>query len=162
MNYCVDVSYELKGVQSKLFRISLIFASILTVIIVADVLLVVLAKEEYLVNLIISIIITILFSWFAIYFFFNIYSEINNKYRFYKGYNLGIHPTEEVEYLGRSDEMVYMNGLYVYPIYLKYHEGLVSKDKTIYTLNDKLSYKEGDKLTITTYQRILIEAVYHS
>ena len=70
MDYSVDVSYELKSVQSKLFRLSLMFAIILTIIISADVLLVALAKEDYLVNLIISIIITIIFIWFAIYFFF--------------------------------------------------------------------------------------------
>ena len=162
MNYSVDVNYELKCAQSKFFRLSLLFSIILTIIITADVLLVILAKEDYLVNLIITIVITILFIWFTIFFFFNIYSEVNNKYRFYKGYDAGIHPVEEVEYLGQGEEMVYMNGLYVYPVYLKYHEGLASKDKMIYTLYQKLGYKEGDKLTITTYQRILIKAVYHS
>ena len=161
MDYSVDVSYELKSVQSKLFRLSLMFAIILTIIITADILLVTLSKEDYLVNLIISIIITIIFIWFAIYFFFNIYSEVNNKYRFFKGFESGIHPIEEVEYLGKSDEMTYMNGLYVYPIYVKYIDGLNRKDKTIFTTNPNLSYEIGDKLSITTYQRIIVKAEQH-
>ena len=162
MNYSVDVSYELKKVQSKFFRISLLFSIILTIIITSDVLLILLAKEDYLVNLIIAITITILFIWFTIYFFFNIYSDVNNKYRFYKGYDLGIHPVEEVEYLSQNNELTYMNGLYVYPLRVRYHDGINEVDKTIYTLLENLGYKEGDKLTITTYQRILIKAVYHS
>ena len=161
MDYSVDVSYELKSVQSKLFRLSLLFSIILTIIIVADVLLVTLAKEDYLINLIIAIVITVIFIWFAIYFFFNIYSDVNNKYRFYKGYNSGIHPTEEVEYLGKGDEMSYMNGLYVYPVYVKYFDGLNNIDKTIYTVNPELSYEIGDKLTIITYQRIIVKAEEH-
>ena len=161
MDYSVDVGYELKKAQSKLFRAALLFSIILTIIIVGDVLLVALAKEDYLVNLIIAIVITILFSWFAIYFFFNIYSELNNRYRFYKGYDAGIHPVEEVEFIKTNGDITYLNGLYVYPIVVKYHEGLTEKDKVIYTLNADLNYQEGDKLRITTYQRVIIKAEYH-
>ena len=161
MDYSVDVSHELKSVQSKLFRLSLMFAIILTIIITADVLLVVLAKEDYLVNLIISIVITILFSWFAIYYFFNIYSEVNNKYRFFKGFDSGIHPTEEVEFIKTNGDITYINGLYAYPIEVKYFNGLGSKNKVIYVLKENINFSEGDKLTITTYQRILVKAEKH-
>lgn len=162
MDYSVDVSYELKKAQSKFLRASLLFSTILTIIIVSDVLLVVLSKEDYLVNLIIAITITILFSWFAIYFFFNIYNELNNKYRFYKGYEIGIHQVEEVVFIKTNGDITYLNGLYVYPIVVKYHEGLKEKDKTIYSLKEDLNYQEGDKLRITTYQRIIIKVEHHS
>ena len=163
MNYRVDVEYELKKAKSKFFRLSLLFSIILTLVITGDVLLILLAKDEgYLPNLIVSIIITILFLWFAIYFVFNIYRETNDKYRFYKGFDSGLKPIEEVTYLKSEEELTYMNGLYVYPIHVKYHDGLSEVDKVIYTLSDHLHYQEGDKLTIITYQRILVKAEQHS
>ena len=162
MNYQVDVSNEYQKAKSIFFRYSLGFSLLLTAVIVGDVLLIALANEDYLVNLIISIIITILFSWIAIYFFTNIYSEINARYRYFKGYESGIHPTDEVIFIKMSDDLSYINGLYAYPMAVRYISNLESQDKIIYTLDKDLDIAEGDKLRITTYQRILINAEKHS
>lgn len=162
MNYRVDVTNEYKLAKSSILRHSLLFSLLLTLVIVGDVLLVILAKEDYLINLIIAIVVTILFSWFAIYFFTNIYQDVNNKYRYYRGYESGLKPTEEVEFLKKSDELCYINGLYVYPLYVRYAIGLSRQDKVIFTLDQNLDLEMGDKLTITTYQRILIEAEKHA
>ena len=162
MNYCVDVSNEYQKAKSKFFRYSLVFSLLLTALLIGDVLLIVLAKEEYLVNLIISIIITILFTWGAIYFFTNIYNELNAQYRYFKGYDSGIHPVDEIVFLKKSNELCYINGLYVYPLIVRYVSNLKEQDKIIYTLDKDLDLLEGDKLTITTYQRILIQAEKHS
>ena len=162
MNYSVDVSNEYQKAKSRLFRYSLAFSLLLTALIVGDILLVVLANEEYLVNLIISIIITVLFTWMAIYFFTNIYSELNAKYRYYKGYDSGIQSTDEIVIIKKSDELCYINGLYAYPLMVKYVSSLGEQDKIIYALDKDLDLAEGDKLTITTYQRILIKAEKHS
>ena len=162
MNYSVDVSNEYQKAKSRLFRYSLSFSLLLTALIVGDILLVVLANEEYLVNLIISIIITVLFTWMAIYFFTNIYSELNARYRYYKGYDSGIQSTDEIVIIKKSDELCYINGLYAYPLMVKYVSSLGEQDKIIYALDKDLDLMEGDKLTITTYQRILIKAEKHS
>ena len=161
MNYSVDVNEEYQKVRSKILRVSLLFSLILTMVIIGDVLLVVLAKEKYLVNTIIAIIITTLFSWFAIYFFTNVYSDINARYRYFRGYDAGIKPTDEVIFIRKSDELCYVNGLYVYPIWVSYVGNLTKQEKIIYTLNGDLDYQSGDKLTITTYQRILVRAEMH-
>ena len=161
MHYSVDVNSEYQSVKSKLFRISLLFSIILTVVIVTDVLLVTLSKENYLPCLIISIVITILFAWFAIFFFTNIFSDVNNRYRYFKGYELGLHPMEEVEFLSKSDELCVINGLYVYPVYVRYMSNLNAQDKVIFTLKEDLPYEMGDKLTIVTYQRVIISAEKH-
>ena len=162
MTYSVNVSNEYQKAKSRLFRYSLAFSLLLSTLIIGDVLLVVLANEEYLVNLIVSIIITILFTWGAIYFFFNIYTELNAKYRYYKGYDSGIQSTDEIVVGKKSDELCYINGLYAYPLMVKYVSTLGEQDKIIYTLDKDLDLAEGDKLTITTYQRILIKAEKHS
>ena len=78
--------------------------------------------------------------------------------RYYKGYEGGIKSTDEVMVIKSSEELTYLNGLYVYPVLVKYIDNLSSKEKIIYSLSKELGYQEGDKLTITTYQRILIEA----
>ena len=160
--YSVDVGNEYQKVKSTFYRLSLLFSFLLTAVIVADVLLVALANEDYLVNLIIAIIISVIFSWFTIYFITNIYSDINARYRYFKGYDSGLHPIEEVVFLKKSDEPCYLNGLYVYPLIVRFVSNLSQQDKIIYTLNKDLDYLEGDKLTITTYQRVLIKAEKHS
>ena len=162
MNYNVDISNEYQKARSIFFRYSLGFSLLMTAVIVGDVLLILLAGEDYIVNLIISIVITILFSWVAIYFFTNIYSEINAKYRYFKGYESGLHPTEEIIFIKKSDELSYINGLYAYPMAVRYISNLESQDKIIYTLDKDLDLSEGDKLTVTTYQRILVKAEKHS
>ena len=161
MNYRVDVSYEYDKVKSKLFRLSLLFSIILTVVIVIDVLLVVLIKGDYLVPLIISIVITIIFSWFALFYFTNIYNEVNAQYRYYKGYASGIQSSDEVIFVKQGQELAYVNGLYVYPVSVIYVTNLDKQNKIIYSMEKDLEYVEGDKLTIETYQRILLKAEKH-
>ena len=162
MDYSVDVSYEYKKSKSIFLRLSLLFSGLLTAVILGNVLLVYFAGEYYRLNLAISIGITILFVWFAIFFFTCVYGEVNNKYRYFKGYESGMKPIEEVEFLKKSDELCYINGLYVYPVYVRYAIGLNRIDKVIFAFQNNLDYEIGDKLTITTYQRILIKAEKHS
>ena len=161
MSYRVDVSFEYQKAKSTNLRYSLLVALILTLVLIADVLLVILAKENYSVNFIIAAVITVLFSWFMIFFFTNIFKDINAKYRFYRGYESGLKPAEEVEFIKKEETLSYINGLYVYPLYLRFFDGLVAKEKVIYTLDNSLKYQEGDKLTIPTYQRILMKAEKH-
>ena len=160
-NYRLDVSFEYQKSKSKMLKNSLLFSLVLAVVIIGDVLLVILAKEDYLINLIIACIITILFGFFAIFYFSNIFSEMDAEYRYYKGYESGLKSTDEVVMLKASKELAYVNGLYVYPLIVRYVSNLETQDKIIYTTSERLDYQEGDKLTITTYQRILIEAEKH-
>lgn len=162
MDFSVDVQNEYQNAKSTFLKWSLLFSSLFTLTLVGDVLLILLAGEYYTVNLVIAIVISILFSWFALFFFTNIYGEINNKYRYFRGYESGIKPTEEVEFLDKSEELCYINGLYVYPIYVRYAIGLNRIDKVIFTFKNNIDFKMGDKLTINTYQRILIKAEKHS
>ena len=162
MNFCLDVKTEYQRAKSNLLRCSLMFSGIFTLVLIADVLLVTLSGDNYGACLIISIFISILFVWFAIFFFLNIYKDVNNRYRFFKGYDSGIKPTEEVEFLKKSDELCFINGLYVYPVYVRYFIGINCQDKVIFAFKNDLNYEMGDKLTIETYQRIIIKAEKHS
>ena len=71
-------------------------------------------------------------------------------------------PTDEVIFLRKNDEICLTNGLYVYPLHVKYISTLKEETKTIYTFAENLNFENGDKLTIETYQRILIKAEKHS
>ena len=162
MSYEVDVKHEYELSKAKFLKLSLLFSALLTIVIVAIVLMIVLTKEDYLPFLIISIVISVLFVWFAIFFFTIIYNEINAKYRYFKGYDSGIKPTDEVIFLRKNDEVCLINGLYVYPVHVKYVSTLKEETKVIYTLVNQLNFDNGDKLTVETYQRILIKAEKHS
>ena len=161
MNYSVDVVEEYNKARSSFLKAALTFSLVLTIVIVGDVLLITLAGESYLVNMIIAIVLTVLFSWFAIFFFSVIYGEINAKYRYFKGYDSGIKPVEEVEFIRQEKVLFPVNGLYVYPIRVRFLIGINQTEKMIYSL-DQLDCVEGDKLTIETYQRILIKADKHA
>ena len=162
MSYCVDVQQEYQKAKSVFFRWSLGFSGLLTLVLIGDILLISLAGEYYTANLVISVVITTLFIWVAIFFFSNIYGDINNRYRYFKGYESGLKENEEVEFLKKSDELCYINGLYVYPVYVRYAIGLNRIDKVIFAFNNDIDFEMGDRLTITTYQRILINAEKHS
>ena len=160
MNYQLDVSKGYQVSKKHFLLLSLLFSLIFTVILISDVLLVVLSNENYIVALIISIVITVLFAWFAIYFFYNIYDDVNNEYRFYKGYESGLKEIGEVIYINQDTELTYINGLYAYPVHVAYINGLEKTNKVIYTI-EKLDYRQGDKLSIITYRRILVKAELH-
>lgn len=162
MNYSVDIEYEYQKAKSVFLRWSLLFSLVFTLVLIADVLLIALAGEYYTVNLVISIIITTIFVWLAIFFFSNIYGDVNNRYRYFKGYESGLKSNEEVEFIKKSDELCYINGLYVYPVYVRYSVGLSKTDKVIFAFDNNTNFEMGDNLTITTYQRILIKAEKHS
>ena len=162
MDYCIDIAQEYQKAKSNFLRWSLAFSGLFTLVLIADILLILLAGEYYTVNLVISIIITIIFVWLSIFFFSNIYGDINNRYRYFKGYESGLKSNEEVEFLKKSDELCYINGLYVYPIYVRYSVGLSKTDKAIFAFDNNISFEMGDLLTITTYQRILVKAEKHS
>ena len=163
MNYQLDISREYQNARKKVTLLSLAFSLIFSLILIADVLLVIFANEDYKLNLIIAIIISILFAWGAIFFFPNFYNEIFQKYLFYKGYESGLKETAEVEFDKEIDEPVNRdkNGLYLYPVHVTYIDGLTKTNKVIYALEKNLDFKKGDKLTITTYQRIIIKAEPH-
>ena len=161
MSYEVNVTNELLLSKSKFLKASIIFCSIFAFVLVGDILLVTLSKENYTPFLIISIIISILFVWFAIYFFFNIYVDINNRYRYFQGYEKGMKSDDEVIFQKLDSEMKLVNGVYVYPLHVTYVTNLDQEDKVIYSFSDDLHFKRGDKLTIRTYQRILINAESH-
>lgn len=161
MNYQMDVSKGYQAAKKSLFRLSLLFSLLLTAVLIADVLLVVLTNENYLVNLIISIIITVSFTWFAIYFFYNIYDDVFGEYRFYKGYDSGLKENEEAIFKEQINELTYINGLYAYPVHITVIHGLEQVDKVIYTVNKDLGYQDGDKLSVMTYSRILVKAERH-
>ena len=161
MYYRVDVREEYKRAKSLYLRCSLLFSLVFTAVIIGVVLLVVFSKEQFLINFIFASLISVLFIWGAIYFFTNIYTEINAKYRYFKGYEAGLKSKEEVVFIKKEEELTYVNGLYVYPLLVRFISGITETEKIIYIYQDDVRFVEGDKLTITTYQRILIEAEKH-
>lgn len=162
MSYEVDVQREYTLSKSRYLKVSLLFSSLFALVLISDTLLVLLSKENYTPYLIISIVISILFSWFAIYFFTNIYKDINSRYRYFQGYARGQQSEDEVIYEKLGKELELVNGLYVYPLKVKFISNLNEpEEKTIYSFSEDLHFKRGDKLTIKTYQRILISAESH-
>lgn len=161
MTYCVDTNEQFNIAKKKYLRYSLLFAGILTVVLLADTLLVLLAGENYTLNYIFATLITVLFSWFAIYFFTAIYKDINFNYRYFKGIDSGLTQNGEVVFLSKEDTLSQVNGLYVYPLHVKYIDGLNEEEKIIFSIDGNIYFEKGDKLTISTYQRILLKAERH-
>ena len=163
MTYQLDIGKEYLNARKMMRVFSISFALLFSLVLIADVLLVVFANEDYLINLIIAIIISILFAWFSIFFIPNFYNDAFNKYKFYKGYESGIKEVAEVEFVKEEVELTNTNknGLYTYQVYVTYIDGLTRTDKVICSFNKDLGFKKGDKLTITTYRRVIVKAELH-
>lgn len=158
MSYSLDISKEYNAANKSVWTYSLIFSLTLTLTLIGDVLLVIFSNNDYLANYILSTLLTIIFGWWAIFFFTSIYKDINERYRYYKYIESGIKEESEVIFIEEIKDLTYVNGLYVYPIRVKYLLGISEEEKIIYTLEDKLDFNKGDKLSISTYQRILLKA----
>ena len=163
MNYQLDISKNYQSARKRMTLLSLSFSLVFSLVLIADVLLVIFANEDYKLNLIIAIIISILFTWAAIFFFGNLYNEALGKYLFYKSYESGLKEEAEVIFEKEIDEqtMTNRNGLITYPVHVTYIDGLTKTHKVICTVEKDLGFKEGDKLTIITYQRVIIKAERH-
>lgn len=163
MNYQMDIGKEYKNAKQTMLITSLTFSLLFSIVIIADVLLVVLANDNYLVNLIISIVVTVLFTWFTIFFFYNIYNDALAKYLFFRGYESGIKEVAEVEFDQEIDEPMIdnKNPLYAYPVRITYIDGLNKIHKVIYTFEKDLGFKKGDKLKVVTYRRVIVKAELH-
>ena len=163
MNYQLDISKNYQSARKKMTLLSLSFSLVFSLVLIADVLLVIFANEDYKLNLIIAIIISILFTWAAIFFFGNFYNEALGKYLFYKSYESGLKEEAEVIFEKQIDTQVMTNrnGLITYPVHVTYIDGLTKTHKVICTVEKDLGFKEGDKLTIITYQRVIIKAERH-
>ena len=112
--------------------------------------------------IIIACVITVLFIWFTIYFISNVFGDIDARYRYFKSYQSGIQSVDEIVFIKQSDELCFVNGLYVYPLHVKYVSNFTEQERIIYTLEKDCGYALNDKLTIVTYQRILLKAEKHS
>ena len=164
MNYQLDISKNYQSARKRMTLLSLSFSLVFSLVLIADVLLVIFANEDYKLNLIIATIISILFTWAAIFFFGNFYNEALEKYLFYKSYESGLKEEAEVIFEKQIDKQVMTtnrNGLITYPVHVTYIDGLTKTHKVICTVEKDLGFKEGDKLTIITYQRVIIKAERH-
>lgn len=157
MIFNLDVKVKFFEAKSNMQKNVFFFASIFSIVLIVIILLVALSSNEYMINLIFTIIISILFACFAIFEATVIYPILFNRLRFFSGYFSGkkIEDIVMIKSINKHNDQI--NDLDVYEIIVDVFDGLDISEKRIYSL-ENFSFDLKKKYKVETYQRILIKA----
>lgn len=152
----VDIKQGLYGVEIKKRRhfLLFLFSTILTITLV--VVLMLTSKSRYILELVFTILISIAYLIYLIFYFTVIRRVISADLRFFEGANKNEHSEYDVEIVSMSDEIKEYNGREYYLLEAKVFENLTEEVKNFY-LPTKFSYKENQKARLYVYGSIVIQ-----
>lgn len=154
MIFSLDIKTNFINAKNKMVKNVFIFALLLSITIIADTLLITYSTNEYLINLIFTVLISILFSFYVIFDLTIIYPKLNNELRFFKGYFSGEKNSDIVFVNSFSESKTIMNGLESYKVNITVVDGLLKEEKSIFVFS-KFNFSKNKKYKIETYQRII-------
>ena len=151
----VDIKKGLGGVEVKKLRHFILFvlSTILTIALV--IILMLTSKRSYVVELIFSILISVAYLIYLVFYFTVIRRCLNAEYRFYDGANKAELSEYDVEILSMSEELKDYNGLEYYVLEAKVSENLKDEEKIFY-LPAKFSFKKNQKARLYVYGSVVI------
>ncbi len=152
----VDIKEGLYGVEIKKRRhfLLFLFSTILTITLV--VVLMLTSKSRYILELVFTILISIAYLIYLIFYFTVIRRVLSADLRFFEGANKNEHSEYDVEIVSMSDEIKEYNDREYYLLEAKVFENLTEEVKNFY-LPAKFSYKENQKARLHVYGSIVIQ-----
>ena len=113
---------------------------------------------DYQVNMIINIVVSVLVTLAAIFYFANVFPVISHYYKFYKNMNeIGLDHRRVRTYVG---ELESKNIQYVkYRVLLfSYIEGEREYKENLYVLDNDIEFVEGNDYKISTYRNVIVKS----
>lgn len=158
----VDVNNEYKKAKTKMNNATVLFIILFALTIIISYVLIITRENHVKLNMIFTMIVSIAFVFYAISFFSLSYPGLNNALRFYEGFERGIKVTDIVKIKSIDNEIKEVNGFDCYPMHITVFDGIDEADKTVYVFDRNININKKDKLSLTSYQRIVIsiEAIY--
>ena len=151
----IDIEKGLYGVSYKkrrhfiLFVLSTMFAVALVILLMLT------SKQRYTLELIFTILISIAYLLYLVFYFTVIRRVLQAELRFYEGASKAELSEYDVEILSISEEIKEHNGLEYYVLEAKVDENLKEEDKIFY-VPTKFSFKKNQKATIQVFGSVVI------
>ena len=151
----VDIKSGLYGAESKKLRHFLLFivSTLLTIALVL--ILMFTSKTNYILELIFSIFISVLYLLYLVFYFSVIRRVINADLRFFNGASKSELSEYDVEILSMSDEMKEYNGREYYVLTANVDETLKDEVRNFY-LPKKFQFKNKQKARLYVYGSVVI------
>ena len=152
----VDIKKGLYGVEIRKRRhfLLFLFSTIITITLV--VVLMLTSKSHYALELVFTILISVIYLIYLIFYFTVIRRVLSADLRFFEGANKNEKSKYDVEILSMSDEIKEYNGREYYLLEAKVYENLKDEVKNFY-LPAKFSFKKDQKARLYVYGSIVID-----
>lgn len=151
----VDIKKGLYGVEIKKRRHFLLFLFSTIIAITLVIVLMLTSKQNYILELIFTILISIAYLIYLIFYFTIIRRVLSADLRFFEGAGKNEQSEYDVEILSMSDEIKEYNGREYYLLEAKVNENLKDEVKNFY-LPSKFAFKKNQKARLYVYGSIVI------
>ena len=115
-----------------------------------------LSSLDYIPNLIINIVVTVLVAVFSIFYFLNIFPVIRHYYSYYKNMSgVSVDHRRRMVYLKEVDNKIIDNVTYRV-VQFVYNEGETEYNENLFLLDTDMNFTEGQAYKLATYQNVII------
>ena len=151
----VDIEKGLYGVSYKKRRHFILFllSSVLTIALV--VILMMTSKQKYVLELIFTILVSVVYLIYLVFYFTVIRRVLQAELRFYEGASKSELTKYDIEIQSISEKVKEYNGLEYYVLEARVDENLKEEDKIFY-VSKQFSFKKNQKATIQVYGSVVI------
>ena len=151
----IDIEKGLYGVSYKKRRHFILFllSSVLTITLV--VILMLTSKQKYILELVFTILVSVLYLIYLVFYFTVIRRVLQAEFRFYEGASKSELTEYDIEIQSISEKVKEYNGLEYYVLEARVDENLKEEDKIFY-VSKPFSFKKNQKATIQVYGSVVI------
>ena len=152
----VDIEKDRKKAISR-FIFHIVSISLLSILAISGiVLLLVLSKLEYQINLIIDLLLAAFYLIFIIFYFFNIFPVVKHYYSLFKGMNnVSLEHRRRLTYLKEIDEKI-INNINYRVLQFTYKEGEHEYIDNLYILDNDINFEIGNNYRLDTYHNVIV------
>ena len=151
----IDIEKGLYGVSYKKRRHFILFllSSVLTIALV--VILMTTSKQKYVLELIFTILVSVVYLIYLVFYFTVIRRVLQAELRFYEGASKSELSEYDIEIQSISEKVKEYNGFEYYVLEARVDENLKEEDKIFY-FSKPFSFKKNQKATIQVYGSVVI------
>lgn len=151
----IDIEKGLYGAAYKKRRHFILFILSTMFVVALVILLMLTSKQKYTLELIFTILISVAYLLYLVFYFTVIRRVLQAELRFYEGASKAELSEYDVEIQSISEEIKEHNGLEYYVLEARVDENLKEEDKIFY-VPTKFSFKKNQKATIQVYGSVVI------
>lgn len=156
MQELIDINAFIKKGKTR-YLIHIVFICCLLVFtITGSILSLLFSNLDYLPNLLINIIVTVIVAIFSIFYFINIFPIVRHYYAFYKGMSVvNLEHRRSMKFYKEIEEKEINNVTYRV-LQFVYYEGETEYNDNLYVLDNDVKFIEGRSYRLDTFHNVII------